>query len=273
MGAVDELLETNTSHVRKWGTQLLALADYNTPIPEAFFTSAGLPILPPACRQLGFITTDGITRAKAVSSESTNMVQQLEPVRTDITGIEDSLTATFGESSSAYVNALIHGKPVAEWPADPHSPWVYHDGEITDFPYYRLIVIAQDGVGDQAFYRVEYGYRAKITALTDRTLNRTTPEGMGVTFGLFKDPSVGRASTRAENGPGFSAPLATSATAGTPGAFLPNGSSVPANLAALQASTILADPATPWTTGQYVELLDDSNAYWTGTSWAAGQAA
>lgn len=273
MGAVDEILETDTSRIRKWGTQLLALADYTAPVPEQFFTSGGEPILPPEFQQLGFITTDGITRGTSVSSESTSMVQQLEPVRTDVTGIEETLTCTFGEGSSAWTQALIHAKPVAEWPADPHSPWVYHRGQFTDFPYYRLLVLMQDGVGDQTFYRVEYGYRAKITALTDRTWNRSTPEGLGVTFGLFKDSIAGRSSTSAENGPGFNAPLATSATAGTPGVFLPNGSSVPADLAGLQASSITADPTTAWTAGQHIELLDGSQAHWDGDSWEAGAAA
>jgi len=205
MAAVDELKETNTAHVRKWGTQILALADYSEAPPATFFDVEGAPVLPAAFRQLGFITTDGITQAKSVSSESVSMVQQLEPVRTDITGIEQSLTCTFGESSSAWVNALVHAWPVADWAADPHSAWEFFDGDVTDYPYYRLMVIAQDGTGDDAFYRVEFGYRAKVTALTDRSLQRANSEGFGVTFGLFKDPEVGRILGRAENGPGFTA--------------------------------------------------------------------
>ncbi|ANC31430.1 hypothetical protein [Isoptericola dokdonensis] len=273
MSAVDELLQTNDTATRKWGTKLLALEDYNRPVPDAFFTALNEPVLPATARQLGFITTDGITQANSISSESTQMDQQLEPVRTDMTGIEKQLTVAFGESSNAWVNAVLHGKRVADFAEDPHSPWLFHDGDITDYPYYRLWVIAQDGVGDNVFYRVEYAYRAKVTATTDRTLARANPENIGFTFGLFKDPIAGRSLSRGENGPGFLPPLATSATAGTPGVFLPNGSSVPADFAALQASSITANPTDPWTTGQFVELEDDSHAYWDGSQWASGEAA
>jgi hypothetical protein len=64
--------------------------------------------------------------------------------------------------------------------------------------------------------------------------------------------------------------VATGATAGTPGSFTPDGSVAPANLAAL--ATVTASPLTAWTTGQYVALGDDSNAYWTGSAWASGTA-
>jgi hypothetical protein len=62
-------------------------------------------------------------------------------------------------------------------------------------------------------------------------------------------------------------PIATGATAGTPGAFTPAGSTPPPDLAALQASAIVADPTTAWTTGQSVVLGDASDAHWDGAAW------
>jgi hypothetical protein len=66
-------------------------------------------------------------------------------------------------------------------------------------------------------------------------------------------------------------PLATGATAGTPGAFTPAGSTVPANLGAM--SGVVASPATAWTTGQSVVMGDASDTSWDGAAWAAGPAA
>jgi hypothetical protein len=66
------------------------------------------------------------------------------------------------------------------------------------------------------------------------------------------------------------ASVATGATAGAPGTFTPDGSLVPANLAAM--ANVIATPTTAWTTGQYVTLGDATKAYWDGDSWAAGQA-
>ncbi|USH45850.1 major tail protein [Streptomyces phage VieEnRose] len=65
---------------------------------------------------------------------------------------------------------------------------------------------------------------------------------------------------------------ATGATAGIPGAFTPTGATPPADLEALQGSTIVASPGTAWTTGQYVALGDLTSAYWDGDSWESGAA-
>jgi len=66
--------------------------------------------------------------------------------------------------------------------------------------------------------------------------------------------------------------VATGADAGTPGAFTPAGAVPPADLTALQASGIVANPATAWTTGQSVVLGDGSDASWSSTAWVAGVA-
>lgn len=74
------------------------------------------------------------------------------------------------------------------------------------------------------------------------------------------------------DGEGFPA---ASATAGTPGTWLPAGSTPPASVAALQASSITAVPATAWTGLQYVQTGTagaPGEATWTGTGWVGGRA-
>lgn len=203
MSAVSEIMKVDSGLVRKWGPKLVALQDYSAPVPTSFFDEDGLPILPPTAKQLGFITTDGVVQASAVSTEPLNMDQQVEPVRSDVTGIEKSMTGTFGESSNAYLHALRAGKQVSAWPADPKAPWSVDDGDFVDFPYYRLFLIASDGIGDQAFYRVEYGYRVKVSTTADRTLARSANENLGFTFSFFRDPVANKSLYTAENGPGF----------------------------------------------------------------------
>ncbi|MCM8548824.1 hypothetical protein [Streptomyces sp. STCH 565 A] len=63
---------------------------------------------------------------------------------------------------------------------------------------------------------------------------------------------------------------ATGATAGTPGAFTPAGSTAPFDIADLD--TVTASPSTAWSTGQYVVLGDGSHAFWDGDSFEAGEA-
>lgn len=195
-----KILGDNNTLVHKWGTQLLALADYSTPMPGKFFdTATGKPLtLPEGFKILGYITTDGQQSSRSIESSDTNMVQDLEPVRTDMTGRTRTLHVNFGESN-AWVKGLAHGKPVSAWPSAKDADWEYTDGEVTDMPYYRLLTIAQDGVGDDATYRIQAGYRVKVTDQGDQTLNRSDVEVEDTTFGFYKDPASGKTFTEAQS--------------------------------------------------------------------------
>ena len=196
----------NESKVRKWGTVLFAIADIGTAIPADLFGVDHLPIaLPAGFKDLGFITTDGVTAVDSLSSEPTTMLQSLEAVRTDVTGREMNLSAVFGESN-AWVNALYHSKLVSEFGADRDGSWDFTEAGISDTPYYRILMFGQDGVGDSAVYRVEAAYKAKVTAKTDRALGRTAPETFGFTFGLFRDQNLDKTYRRTEDGPSMHSP-------------------------------------------------------------------
>lgn len=70
-------------------------------------------------------------------------------------------------------------------------------------------------------------------------------------------------------------PNAAGATAGIPGTWTPSGCEIPERQADVIGSSIVASPATPWTTGQYVQTKTAGAAgrvCWTGTSWVGGAA-
>lgn len=67
-------------------------------------------------------------------------------------------------------------------------------------------------------------------------------------------------------------PAATGADAGTPGSWTPAGAAPPADVVTLQSSGIVANPATLWTTGQYVVTADLGEAHWDSTAWVVGRA-
>jgi hypothetical protein len=72
--------------------------------------------------------------------------------------------------------------------------------------------------------------------------------------------------------------ISTGATAGSPGTWTPGGTTPPVNVPNLIAGSpvdVTASPATPWTTGQYVQTGTSGvggQAHWDGDSWAAGPA-
>lgn len=203
MNFVTDNLETDNRLVLKHGNKILAIADYDEPPVETLFTPEGEPSpLPAYFRQMGYVTTDGVVQGNDVSSTDTNMDQDVEPVRSDIESIARTLGVTFGEAN-AWVNGLFHSLPVSEWPAAKNDPWDFTFGEVSDPPFYRLLLLTQDGTGSQTKYRVEQAYRAKVTNLGERTLSRSTAEGFQFTFGLYKDPATNKTYRRAQNGPFF----------------------------------------------------------------------
>ena len=94
--------------------------------------------------------------------------------------------------------------------------------------------------------------------------------------GLACSPTlIGGQNRTAMQNAGAGRRTATGATAGIPGSWTPAGSAVPANQAAVIGSTITASPATPWTTGQYVQTQTAGAAgrvTWTGSAWVGGAA-
>ena len=200
--AFGDLLKVDDSLVRKWGRLLLALEDYSAAVPQSFFTTNDhTPILPPTAKQLGFITTDGVTFGRSISSTDTNMLQWTDPVRSDKESDVVTIACAFGEATNAYVNAVYEGKQVSAFPSSPKAPIVVHGGEIDEFPDYRVHLLGVDGVGDKAVYRYLYGYKGTVTAVTDRTLARSNPETIGFTITLSKDAATKRVFTDMQNGP------------------------------------------------------------------------
>lgn len=192
MPDVNSMLADDNRNIRHHGLQLLAIADYSAAVPTSFFDVDGtLKALPTGYMNMGYITTAGIKVGTAITETTDTMVQDIEPVRTSLSALTRTLMVSFGESN-AWTQALAAALPVSSWPSDKNASWSNDFGAGNDFPYYRLMVLTQDYSGSAAVYRVEFAYRAKVTALADRTLDRTNVEEINPTFTCFRDPVVGK---------------------------------------------------------------------------------
>ena len=194
---VQQYMQNDPGSVRKHATMIIAIADYSTPAPEKFFGDDGLPCkLPDGYKQLGYVTTKGMVEKRSVKTDDTTMLQDLEPVRSDLSSSTRQLDVTFGEAN-AYTEALRAGLPVASWPESKDSKtWAYTERGVSQMPLYRIYLIAQDGVGDDAVYRVEFAYKTTISGFGDRTLDRTDTEDLGFTFDVLTDEKTGKQYTK-----------------------------------------------------------------------------
>lgn len=165
-------------------------------------------------------------------------------------------------------------------------PGVACSGGTTGYGYTLLPFIAGGVLGD---FTIENG--AVTFQLTNAATKNGTTWGVGpyspingaggtpgplLTALDAKDHLHVQYTTVAPPSPGCvalpSGPAATGATAGIPGAFTPASSYPPEDFTDLTngSPTVVASPATAWTTGQYVTLSDGSKAHWNGTAWIAG---
>lgn len=134
-------------------------------------------------------------------------------------------------------------------------PFTWNPGSDPLDEWNGKVIVEALTVGGDVKVRLTADAEWKITSLTTPTrLGAKTVIGSGTTVAI------------------------TGVTAGSPGSFQPANATLPANLAALKADTVVGDsgtnkPSAAWTTGQYVTLGDVSSAYWDGTVWQSGQAA
>jgi hypothetical protein len=131
-----------------------------------------------------------------------------------------------------------------------------HDGEEGTFIYYPRV--------DKAGGPVGYGFTGTVTFTPPDNVGNAA-SGAYATFTATL-PLKGKYSIVDASG----APLvivAATATAGAPGYIGPTGAPVPADLAALNAAGLTANPTTAWETGLYVVLGDASKAAWNGTTY------
>jgi hypothetical protein len=103
--------------------------------------------------------------------------------------------------------------------------------------------------------------QAALLSLTFAIVGDTNLEPYNVVFEADTFPPAAVAATGATAGP-----------AGTSGTWTPAGAAVPANLAALQAGSVTATPATAWLTNTYMTLGDTTKAHWDAAAWVTGAA-
>lgn len=241
-------------------------ADVGTPPPTTIDDTD-----PAGWTKLGLVSEDGATWTPPEEETSDIKVWQSPyPARTVTTGLTSSMSFALDEWDRESLVFALGGGSFDDTGA---NTVVYKPPKPGESVMKALFVKVLDGDVKMGIYF----QKGKVTSREDSTFKPDEPALLGVEFSLQaeagKDPYnlvFDKACFPSAGGGGGT--TATGATAGIPGTWTPGGSTAPADLAALQGSSIVASPATAWTTGQYVDLGDSSDAHWDGNSWEAGAA-
>jgi hypothetical protein len=205
MPSVDALQGWDNRLIRKHPLQICAMADYDADAPSEFFDSTDhLPTaLPDGYHDLGYITTDGIPWSRDVDTDDVDSVQTTEHTRSDISSDVLSAKIMFQETTGLTL-ALGYGTLLANAPALGETVDMKRPAA-ADQPYRRMLVITQDGTGDQAFYRVMFCPRVRITDFDDRNFQRSDEEQHAFTFTAYYDAEYGTSLREIMDGPGWQA--------------------------------------------------------------------
>lgn len=245
------------------GKPLVSGGVYRAPLGTAVPADASA-VLDAAFLGVGYVVYGGVTQAIGASTTplkawggSVVRVLQTEHNLTYALGLmqtnKTNMAIYYGEDSTSgdLDVGLITKVTAAEL---EHGVWVIElkDGD------YRGRVVIEDG---QVTERGDVVYQDEDAAV------------MPITITAFEagDEAVKATIMWIEEAGG--AVAATGATAGTPGTWTPSGSTPPADAGSV--SGITANPATPWTVGQYVQTGTagaPGEVYWSGSAWTAGRA-
>lgn len=237
------------------------VAPVGTAIPAAWAALDSSPWV-----KLGLISEDGATwTPPSETTSDINAWQTPFPVRILTTALTTSIQFGLMEWDRNTVPAALGGGTFDDTGTELV---VYHPpgpGESIERALFLEVL-------DTPFHMGVYYGRSRITARDDVVFKKDSAALLSCTFSILGNPTGDPYNVvfdKAEFQPA-AGPPATGATAGTPGTFTPSGAVAPANLAAMTGKT--ANPATAWTTGQYVVLGDNSHAHWNATAWVAGNA-
>lgn len=163
---------------------------------------SGLIELPAGYKDVGWLTSDGVTVSSAITTSDITAWGTVYPVRSDITKRTTTIKIVAQETNAVTVG-LYSGKATSAMVPDPTTGEVWN--ELPLIPaniYYRLITIGVDTTDDGEFYVGKFFPRVKVTDLDDQAFaDGDDPLLRGLTFTTYPDSVLGYAEAEFIAGP------------------------------------------------------------------------
>lgn len=154
MATFDELQTQSDERklVRKIQKAVALIASRSVDLPESLYTAPGqlVDLKSAGWLPLGIVSPDGYEFERDVETEDIDGLGYASPVRTDVTRVPRSVTATLIETGRKHVQELLYGTDLSTVTQDAQTGEVVFDEP--DMPAsreYRLLLIGKDGPADE----------------------------------------------------------------------------------------------------------------------------
>lgn len=201
MATVESFQNLRNDLILKFSLGAAIFADITAAtIADMFDTdNASLLALPAGYKSAGFLTEDGVTESRAITTDDTMGWQSAEVLRSDVSKDVFTLKATFRETNPVTL-ALAENQNLADMPALGTAVTLDHPASGNQ-PLRRLLLLGHDTQTDIIYGR--FLPRVKITDIGDRKLMRTDPTAHEVTITAYSDPAYGTSSRLFIGGAGW----------------------------------------------------------------------
>lgn len=196
MATFDSMRERYTSLIRKGLEASVFVAPYSEDTEiTALMDTDGLLALPAGYKDTGYITKDqGVTWTRDSQTQDVESLGVAEPTRRDVTSDVTGLQFTMQESKAQTIE-LYEGLSLADVVATAagtsHVNISYDRPDRPANIYYRVLVLAKDGEGADAFYFGKWLPRAQVTERSEQSWREDVEVQYGVTMTAYVDDDFG----------------------------------------------------------------------------------
>lgn len=185
--------------IRKIQKAIAFLAPTSAELPaDIFDTTAGAPagalidLKAAGYLPVGLVTPDGWTFGREINKEDVSALGYASAVRSDITQVTRSVSATLLESGRKHILELKYGTKLDGITQDATTGSVVFDEP--DLPVgeeYRLLVLGSDGPADNRWI-LGRGYGlVKLASTDDETWSSADPVQSAISLDVFTDNVIG----------------------------------------------------------------------------------
>ncbi len=180
--------------IRKIQKAVAFLAPLSVALPTTLFSGAGdLVVLNTAgFLPIGMVTPDGWKFGREIEKEDIDALGYASPVRSDVTKVTRSVTATLLESGRRHIQELKYGTQLTATTQDATTgEIVFTEPDLPIGEEYRLIVVGADGPADKLWIMGRGYGLVKLASTGEETWGQSGAVQSEITLDVFTDDEVG----------------------------------------------------------------------------------